>query len=200
MGAVGQNLSYGQFLQNCLVFYGIYFLWIFLYTDFPYMAKVYWQDYAKQNYYLILMDIMCWRAYLIIKFNLPEMGARIIFPMTTNVLTSCLHIPGYPADHGTLWMMNTNITETSTVLPSFGRGVLLILCMFRCSILELVDANGQLLQWRKVQVYLSVFGLCFQPSAWKHLEGTDMVERMLSCSLCLFPGVQLNREKLGDSL
>lgn len=145
------------------------------------MVEVYWQEYAKQNYYLILTDIMCWRAYLIIKFNLPEMGARIILPMATNVLTSCLHPPGYPADCGTLnddhkYYRNINFT----VFSSFGRGLFFILCMFRCSIPELVEANGQLLQWGEPQVVLSVFGLYSQPPAWKHLEETEHGREMVA--------------------
>lgn len=94
------HLPHGQFLQNCLFFYGL---------------EIYWQDYIKQNYCLTLMDIMCWIAYFIIKLNLLGMGAGSIFPMTTNVhaLMSCLHILDYPTNHGALWKMNTNIIETS---------------------------------------------------------------------------------------
>lgn len=113
VGALGQNLSYGQFLQNCLVFYGVYFLQIFLYTNFLCMVRS--TDETMQNKLLSDSEgqnVLKSRTNYKIQFA--EIGVRIIFPMTTNVLTSCLCIPGYPADHGTLWMMNASIIETST--------------------------------------------------------------------------------------
>lgn len=87
------------------------------------------------------MDKMCWRAKLIIKFNLPEMRARIIFPMTTNVLMSCLHVPGYPADHGTLEMINASITETSWCFQVLGEGHSLFCACF---------VAGSLNWWRQM--------------------------------------------------
>lgn len=141
------------------------------------MVEVYWQEYAKQNYCLILTDIMCWRAYLIIKFNLLEMGARIIFPMATNVLTSCLHPPGYPADCGTPWTMNTSITETSAsqCFQVLGEGYSLFCACFVAASLKWWRQTG-----REPQVVLSVFGLYFQPPAWKHLEETEHGREMVA--------------------